>query len=293
MAQQKEINVLTFERKFNTIAKCERFLFRQRFPNGFVCPVCGHTKYYYITTRKQYECKNCGRQTSVTAGTIMHRRRTSLKKWFWAIYLCATDKGGISAKRLQKHINVSYPTAWLILHKIREAMISRDANYKLANIVEIDEAYFGVKDNNKRGRGTNKTKVLVHVSTDDKGKPQFAKMSIVDNLKSKTLTDEIKKTVVEGSKIITDNFQSYNDLENNGYLHENVDYIIKWVHIIISNAKTYIRGTYHGSCIEHLQRYLDEFCYRFNRRFWEGQLFNRLVTACVGCETITYKELTK
>ncbi|MGA2141449.1 MAG: IS1595 family transposase [Brevinematales bacterium] len=292
--QMKELSLLTFQKKFDTIKKCETYLFKQRWQKGYICPVCGNKEYYYIKTRKQYECSKCKHQTSITAGTVMHGTRTSLKKWFWAIYLSSTDKGGISALNLQKKIRVSYPTAWLMLHKIREAMKARDAEYQLAGLVEIDEAYFGGKDeDNKRGRGTNKTKVLVQVSTNEKGKPQFAKLSIIENVKERTVLKEIQQNIKEGSSIKTDGYNAYNNLSSKGYKHETIDYLMKWVHIVISNAKTFIKGTYHGACDEHLQSYLDEFSYRFNRRFWEGQLFNRLIAACVDCETITYKDLTK
>lgn len=292
--QMKELSLLTFQKKFDTITKCETYLFKQRWSTGYICPVCGNKEYYYIKTRKQYECSKCKHQTSITAGTVMHGTRTSLKKWFWTIYLSSTDKGGISALNLKKKIGVSYPTAWLMLHKIREAMKARDAQYQLAGLIEVDEAYFGGKDENgKRGRGTNKTKVLIQVSTTEEGKPEFAKLTIIPDVKGETVLKTIKENVKEESTIKTDGYRSYNDLSSKNYNHETVDYIMKWVHIVISNAKTFVLGTYHGACKEHLQMYLDEFSYRFNRRFWEGQLFNRLLGACAGSETITYKKLTK
>ena len=125
------------------------------------------------------------------------------------------------------------------------------------------------------------------------GKPQFAKLSIINDVKANTVVTKIQENVKEESTIKTDGYRSYNSLSSKGFNHQTVDYIMKWVHIVISNAKTFVLGTYHGACKEHLQMYLDEFSYRFNRRFWEGQLFNRLLGACVNCETITYKDLTK
>ncbi len=292
MAQQKDLSLMTFENKFNTAAKREKYLFKQRFPKGFVCPECGHNEYYYLKNRKLYQCKECKHQTSITAGTVMHRSRISLKKWFWTIYLTSTDKGGIAATTLSERLKVSYPTAWLMLHKIREAMKNRDNHYQLGNIIEIDDAFFGGKDEgNKRGRGTRKAKVLVQLSTSDEGKPEFAKMTIVEDMKEKTIMDEIRNNVKTDTTIKTDGFRAYNGLSADRYNHITVDYIMRWVHIVISNAKTFMKGTYHGACDEHLQKYLDEFCYRFNRRFWEGQLFNRLITACLNSNAITYKDL--
>ncbi len=164
--QKKELSLLTLQSKFDSVIKCEKYLFKQRWPEGFICPACGNKDYYFIKTRKQYECSKCHHQTSLIAGTIMHGSRISLKKWFWAIYLSSTDKGGISAMTLKKSILVSYPTAWLMLHKIREAMKARDAEYQLAGLIEIDDSYFDGKDeDNKRERGSKKAKVLVQVST--------------------------------------------------------------------------------------------------------------------------------
>ncbi len=181
-----------------------------------------------------------------------------------------------------------------MLHKIRNAMKTRDANYQLAGLVEIDDAFFGGKDeDNKRGRGSQKAKVLVQVSTTEDGRPEFAKMNVINNVKEKTVSKEILSNIKLESILKTDGYRSFNNLSSIGYNHETVDYIMKWVHIIISNAKAYIKGTFHGACDEHLQRYLDAFCYRFNRRFWEGQLFNRLLGACACCNTITYKDLCK
>jgi hypothetical protein len=294
MAQKEEMSLLTFQQRFNTVEKCRKYLFKQKWPDGYVCPKCENNEYYEVRSRKQYECKECHHRTSVTAGTIMHKSRTSLVKWFWAIYLDSRDKGGIAALSLKKHIKVTYKTAWLMLQKIREAMRTRDSDYKLAGLVEIDDAFFGGKDeDNKRGRGTGKRKVLIQLSTNEEGKPQFAKMNVIEDVKEKTVMKEIETNVKHESTIKTDGYRSFINLSSKGYNHKTVDYIMKWVHILISNAKTYIKGTFHGACDEHYQRYLDAFCYRFNRRFWEGQLFNRLLGACAGCATITYKDLIK
>jgi transposase-like protein len=292
MAQQENITLLTFQKKFNSNDKCRRYLFKQIFPEGYVCPSCGYKRYFEIKKRHQYECRACGYQTSVIANTIMRKSRTSLVKWFWAIYLCSTDKGGISALRLKKHIKVTYKTAWLMLHKIREAMKRKDEGYKLEGLVEIDEAFFGGKDEeSKKGRGTKKTKVLVQLSTNEGGSPKFARLNIMDDLKGNTIMKKIKRNVAKDAVVITDGYSAYDPLSENNVTHETANYIMKWLHIVISNAKTYIKGTYHGACGGHLQRYLDEFCYRFNRRFWEGQLFNRLLNACIVCNSITYKNL--
>lgn len=237
----------------------------------------------------------------------MHKSKTPLVKWFWAIYLAARDKGGISALGLSKHIGVTYKTAWLMLHKIREAMKSRDGEYMLTGLVEVDDAYFtGKKDKDddddeqggngggKRGRGTDKVKVLVSVGTDADGvKPRFAKMTIIDDVTRQTMTAAIEKSIVSGSTVKTDGYSGYFGLNQKGFEHRKADDMMKWVHIVISNAKTFLRGTYHGACKNHLQAYLDEFCYRFNRRFWEDQLFTRTLYACTLAKPYSLNDLVR
>src|SRR5215470_20345957 len=154
MAQQECLNILEFQRRFATNDACRDHLFKIRWPNGLTCKKCGGKDFYKITTRNIYECR-CGYQVSLTAGTIMHGSHTPLTKWFWAIYLTAHDKRGVSALRLKKELQIAYQTAWLMLHKIRHAMNGRDSGYLPAGIVETDETYVGgPKGGGKRGRGT-------------------------------------------------------------------------------------------------------------------------------------------
>jgi len=297
MAKQPEMNLIGFIAKYGTENKCIKRLFKHKWPNGFKCEKCGCTKYYSIKTRGHYECRKCHYQASVTANTIMHRSHTPLRKWFVAIYLVSRDKRGFSALTLQKNIGVSYPTAWLMIHKIRDAMLQRDDGYLLADIVEVDEAFFGASGG-KQGRGTQKAKVIVQVSLTEDGNPQFAKMTMVDDVKTETINSVVKENIKKGSLINSDDFKSYKDLVNQGYQHnvvnmkdEGPETGLKWLHIIVSNAKSYVLGTYHGLDKMHLQRYLDEFCYRFNRRFFEFELFDRLLEACAVGDTITYNSL--
>ena len=154
MAQQESIDILEFQRRFATDDACRDHLHKIRWPEGPKCAKCGGGNFYRISARNVYECR-CGRQVSLTAGTIMHGSHTPLRKWFWAIYMAARDKRGVSASRLQKELRVSYPTAWLMLHKIRHGMGERDGLYLLSGIVETDETYVGgKKEGGKRGRGT-------------------------------------------------------------------------------------------------------------------------------------------
>jgi len=186
-----------------------------------------------------------------------------------------------------------------MLHKIREAMEQRDVGYKLAGIVELDDSYFGgPTTGGKRGRGTKKTKVIVGLSINSAGNPEHIKMKVIDDIKSSTVLDFAKRNVKDDSIIKSDGYKSYRKLGLE-FDHQPLPYDIirnpdhlKWIHIVVSNAKALITGTYHGLDGIHLQRYLNEFCYRFNRRMFVGQGFFRLLSACVSCKTITYAELT-
>lgn len=301
MAHVQSLSLLEFQKKFNDEESCQEYLFNLRWEGGFKCPKCQHDSYSYISTRKLYQCKSCKYQASLTAGTVMHRTRTSLKIWFWVIYLIARDKRGHSALSISKSLEISYWKAWTMVHKIRNAMSQRDAEYQLCSLVEIDDAYFcGPDENGKRGRGSSKAKVIVAVSTSNEGKPKFATMHVVKELTQDSVHDFASQKIAEGANIKSDGLNIYSKLTSRGYSHipkvtkgtDSCDFL-PWVHTLISNAKAFIEGTYHGLDRKHLQAYLDEFCYRFNRRFWENQLFGRLLNACLAAETKTFTELTQ
>jgi len=299
----KEINFLEFQKMFSTEQKCKKYLYKKRWKNGFKCPRCRHKKYYYLPKRQLFQCKKCGYQTSLTANTVFHRTRTSLMKWFWAIYLLTNNKNGISALQLQKQLLIkSYQTAWTMLHKIRNAMSKKNEKYKLSGLIELDEAYLGQKkQSEKRGRGSeNKTTVLAAIEVPKNKNPRFAFLKKVEDISSKTVLNEISKNVKEHQIIKTDGYSSYKPITSYGYYHypkvmENVQDIKKhlpWVHILISNLKGSLRTIFHGVSKKHLQRYLDEYTYRFNRRFVENQLFDRLLFACLTYKTVSFSDLT-
>ena len=299
MSKQQPISFFEFQELFSTEEACQKHLFEIRWPEGFVCPKCLNKQAYKIAYRNLFECSECGYQASVTAGTIFHKTRTPLRIWFWVIYLVTNDKRGVSAAQVAAQFNLSYPTAWAMLHKIRKAMGDREAKYFLDEIVEMDDSYFGGPgEGAKRGRGTDKTPVLSGLSLTKQGYPKFLKMKVVPNLTSKTLVEQAHQIIVSNSTVSTDLFRSYRQLAKEGFIHEpkefnakdNPDHL-KWLHTMIANVKAFILGTYHGVSEKHLQAYLNEYCYRFNRRFFRSELFNRLLTACASTETITYAQL--
>ena len=146
----KEMSLIQFQRRFRTEAACRDYLFKFKWPEGFVCPSCGHSAYYNLPKRNLFQCKACSHQTSVTTDTVMHKTRTPLRIWFWAIFLVANDKRGLSALQLSKNLDVSYYVAWTMLHKIRFGMKNRDSGYDLLGVIEMDDSFFG------SGRGGDK-----------------------------------------------------------------------------------------------------------------------------------------
>jgi len=298
------MDMLEYMERFGTEEKCRQHLFESRWSDGFKCPKCEYGEYFDIKSRNLYQCKSCNHQVSVTAGTIMDKTRTPLRKWFLAFYYMSEDKRGISALALKSKISVAYQTAWSMCQKIRHAMGERDKDYKLDGIVEIDEAFFGSPtEGGKRGRGTDKTAVFVSISLTKDGNPEFAKMKVVEveegeSVDGKTALSFANESIVKGSEIRTDGLNIYNVLSKNGYILSQKNYDPKnqpehlhWTHIIISNVKALIEGTFHGLDALHLQRYLNEFCYRFNRRWFTSGIFSRLVNACASSRKITFHEL--
>ena len=298
MSQQKGISFKEFRERFQTEEACEAFLFEQRWPNGFVCPKCGGCGCYRLHGRREYVCKQCRRQSSVTTGTVLHRTHLPLTVWFWAIYLAARDKRGISATQLSRELEIAYSSAWYLLHRLRSAMGQRDKDYVLSGIIELDDAYFGAPSSNgKRGRGTDKTSVLAAVSLTDEGRPHFLKMQ-VSKLDAESVRAVAEQIVPPGSEIHSDALGSFRAALQGEYVHhyqvfDKGNGALRWIHILISNAKSFLLGTYHGIGKKHLQCYFDEFAFRFNRRFWPQQLFPRLVSAVASSNILGYGDLTR
>lgn len=310
----KERSLIEYQKEFSTEKECIKHLQKMRWPDGFKCSRCGHDEAWFIRTRNILDCKQCRAKISLTAGTIFHKTRTPLIKWYWLIYHMAMDKTGISISEMQRLLEINdYKTAWLMAHKVRKAMTDRDARYSLAGLVEIDDSFFGPKGS-KRGRGSErKSTVLCAVSLyrDKTGKewPGFAHMKVVDNASAESIKDFLERlgcgiTMEERQELMeairSDGWRSYGKATTDKDLaHLKVvlrdpkaaGKLLPWAHRVISNAKAVIHGSHRGVSGKHLQSYLSEICYRFNRRFWEKELFDRLVQACLSTETITYTQL--
>jgi hypothetical protein len=248
------------------------------------------------------ECGHCHHQTSVTAGTVFHRLRSPLWKWFWAAYQLAQDKKGIAAMELCKQIRVSYTTAWLMLHKLRRAMRDRNQRYVLKGLVEVDEAYVGgeAEGSGTTGRGSaGKTPVAVAVELDEAGKPGHVALGTLAKVDGHSLKKFATQSIEPGSTLHTDGWSSYKTVAKAGYKHKATvtgsgkKAVVKfpWVHTFIGNLKRMILGTHHSVSPRHLDQYLAEFAYRANRRWGEARLFDRLLVAAVSAKAVTYKQL--
>jgi transposase-like protein len=212
----------------------------------------------------------------------------------------SSDKRGCSALKLKCELKIAYDTAWTMSHKIRNAMKKRDESYQLQGFIELDEGFFGSPSTGegKRGRGTDKAPVAVGLSLDEAGHPEFIKAYVLEAVNSDSINDFASAAIEKGSTVATDGLSVYRKLKENGYIHEPANFDIcenpdhlRWLHVVIGNLKAFLNGTYHGVPSKHLQAFLDEFCYRFNRRFWLGQLFARTVFACALAGKFTRYEL--
>jgi transposase-like protein len=296
MAANEAMTMMEFMDRYGDEEACRDYLYKTKWPEGFVCPKCKvKDEPFNIVSRNRYQCRHCTHQTSVTAGTVMDKTQTPLRKWFLAIYLMSADKRGCSALRLKRELSIAYDTAWTMTHKIRNAMKQRDGMYQLQGIVELDDAFFGSpSEGGKRGRGTEKTPVVIGLSLGKNGKPEYVRAQVIKAVDGKELIGFAEANIGKGSEIRSDGLPSYNKLADSGYdlLNKSFDpksnpEHLRWLHIVVSNIKAFFLGTYHGIGRGYMQAFLDEFCFRFNRRKWQGQLFSRTLAACSYAKPFT------
>lgn len=272
---------------------CKAYLEKLRWPNGFICPACSSTSEPWQQTRGRLVCPKCRHQTSVTRGTIFDKTRTPLTTWFEAAWHMTTPKNGLSAKTLQRTLGTSYRTAWKMLHRYRIAMV-RSEREQLSGIVEIDESLVGGIDHGgKRVRGADKAIVVIAVEIEEPMGFGRVRMRHISDASGDKLLPFICDAVTLGTTIQTDGWGGYNNLKKNGYVHQKkilssnddpAHVSMPGVHRIASLLKRWILGTHQGSVsVEHLQSYLEEFTFRFNRRTSasRGLVFRRLLEQSV------------
>ena len=293
MGEEYPRNLLEFETKFATEESCREYLFRLRWPDGFCCPRCGNSKPWSIG-KVLIRCAACRHLTSVTAGTIFQDTHTPLTVWFRAMWWVTSQKNGASALGLQRILGLkSYETAWTWLHKFRRAMV-RPGRELLNGRVEVDECYIGAPEEEIRGRGAaEKTLVVVAVEENNSGIGRI-RLRQIPNASATTLNRFLRESVVPSSVIHTDGWRGYRKVESLGYNHEvtvltgrkeKASELLPHVHLVISLLKRWLMGTHQGAVShKHLDYYLDEFTFRFNRRksMNRGKLFYRLVQQSVA-----------
>lgn len=279
------IDLLEWQKRFGTEEECGEALARQSWLEGFRCPRCGHDHGYSISTRQSYECSSCHYQASLTADTLFHSTNLPLTKWFWAIYVMASDKDGISTLRLAKQIGVSWVTAHRMLRKIRIAMGHRDSVYRLHNLGEIDDALVGGRGPGKRDRSAKgKVPVLIAVEDQDTG-AGFMAMHQVPAVTKETVAGCVKCYLPSNLWVRSDKLAALGAIGETRHHavtpHAKSGEWLPWVHVAIGNLKAFLLGTYQGVSSKHLQEYLNEFCYRFNRRSWEREVPMHQLNACL------------
>jgi len=274
---EKHASLVDFVTQHATEAACLATLSARRWPSGFVCPHCQHHGGYPLGGRRGFQCAGCGKQTGVTAGTAFAFTKLPLPKVFAALYLISANKQGISAKSLAKHVGCSEPTAWHLLHKFRHAMLERDHAYRLAGLVEADEAYVGglAAGPGTRGRSTKtKSPVVALVECRGGNLTGYMHMQPVRNIRAKTLQDLIVDKVEPTASIRTDGLTSYRGLAERGFVHlaetslggQRAAVQFKLVHRQFSNLKSWMLGTHRNTCRRHLDLYAAEYTWRTNRR---------------------------
>lgn len=285
--------LIEFERQFASEEACRAYLVQVRWPNGVRCLRCQHTN-VWPTSRGLYHCARCGFQTSVLADTIFQDTKQDLRLWFRAIWYVTNQKSGVSALGLQRTLGLgSYQTAWSWLQKLRTAMV-RPGREPLTEEVEVDESYVGgvAKGEGKRHLGENKALVAIAAEVRGRGIGRIRLQRLPD-ASGKSLVSFVRKTVAPGAVVITDGWTAYPGLAQHGYTHrprvvsgsgQTASTLLPRVHRVAALLKRWLLGIHQGAVSrEHLDAYLDEFTFRFNRRTsrWRGKLFYRLVQQAV------------
>lgn len=293
---------MELERRFSTDLACRDYLFALRWPEGFICPRCGGRRAWPMK-RGLWLCAGCRHQASVTAGTIFQDTRLPLMLWLRAIWQVTSQKNGASALGVQRALGLgSYKTAWAWMHKLRRAMV-RPGRERLSGRIEVDETYWGAEEEGVIGRLTHRKALVIVAAQEDGGKIGRIRMRRISDLTKATLHRFIQESIEPGSVVRTDGLPAYGGMT--GYRHEPTviahsgqtgSELLPRVHQVVSLVKRWLLGTHQGAIgQEHLDYYLDEFTFRFNRRnsTSRGKLFYRLVQQAVQVDPAPFKTLIR
>ena len=297
------MNIIKFISDYPDERSCKLHFKVIREEQGIKCKKCGCTKHYWLQDKWQWQCSECRFRTTLRSGTMMENAKLPFRKWYLAMAFMSFSKKGISATELQRQLGHNrYESVWKMMHKIRKAMGNRDALYKLSDMVEFDEGCFETEIsqasrlNLKRGGGS-KRQVNVAVMAEstpleeiDSGKKsnhcRYFKMKVLESYEKEQINQIIEDNIAEKTIVFSDKSTSYVDIAKFVEVHvteksskETTTKTLPWVHIAISNAKRTLLGIYHKIKGKYLQLYLDEFCYKLNRRYFGEKLFDRLTIA--------------
>ena len=301
------MNILEFIQKFPDEDACRLKFKEQRDQIGVICRKCNCKDHFWLENKQSYECKSCHSRQSLRSGTVMQNSKLPYRYWFITIHLLTSTKKSFSTEELRIQLgHKRYQPIWEMTNKLRDVMGKRDNLYQLAGETELDDGFFSTEipqehknEPLKRGRGSqSKTKVLVMAESEfvDNPKPgrkpkrvNHIKMQVISDLKSNTITSIVKEQIDKSADLITDDSTSYTKLIEHVNSHvaavvepKMIPIILPWVHIAISNAKRLLLDVHHKIKTEYLQYYLNEFCYKFNRRYFGEKLFDRLLIAAVS-----------
>ena len=295
-----------FQTDFATEEACQQYLAACRWPDGFTCPRCGHKRAYELVNQRRHQCAKCRHQVSLTSGTVLHRTKIPLTHWFWAAYLMTTDKRGVSALLLQRQLGLGcYETAWMMLHKLRRAMVNA-VREPLHGEVEVDDTWVGGEQAGLRGSRQlkNRRAALVLVAVEKRGQASGrVRMNVLPDFKSSTIIPVLTRNVAPGSTIYTDGLKSFAGLVDAGFEHitriqplrselrKGAKSAVPLADRAIGNLQGWLIGTYHGVSKAQLQVYLDEFVFRHNRRKTPAAAFQTLLGLGTGRKSTEYEQI--
>jgi ribosomal protein L40E len=300
------MNFIEFAKHYPDEESCKALVKSYREKEGIICRKCGNTEHYWNTGVDAFDCKKCGTRTTLRSGTVMESSKLPFQYWIYAIYLVTMTKKGISALELKRQLgHKRYEPIWAMLHKIRAVMGQRDRKYMLDGVVELDDAFYKTHsdeddtEGQKRGRGSKaQSKVLVMSKIDPKqGRPKkhrkssafrYVRMVVIPNSSAPIMNKETEEKIIPQATVKTDGWRGFRNLKEVVNKHisqivppQEAPKVLPWVHTMISNTKRNLLGMHHNIKDIYLQNYLDEFCYKTNRRYFGDNLFDRLMVASV------------
>jgi transposase-like protein len=314
------MDLASFHQQFPDEQSCINHFKEKRLTSGMCCSRCEGKNFSYLNGKKRFYCKDCNKSISLKSGTVMENSNLPFKSWLFCMKYMTMTKKGISAKEMQRLLGFKrYEPVWYMMHKLRAVMGKRDDLYTLSQSVEIDEGFFeSTKDsiknaekedtdqdkNEKRGRGSSKqSKVLVMVESKEvkqasekykhktNKKVGFLKMKLMSNLTIESINNQVKSNIEKQTEVLSDGYRGYNKLKKVIKTHlvlvepdkSKSAKLFPWVNRTISNAKKVLLGNHHNVINQkYIQNYLNEFCYKFNRRYFEDKITDRLIIACLN-----------